>query len=254
VSRSHPDRSEAVRSFAALSVGGLGCALLGGYLGGQTQLWLWAMTIFLDVVAAVAAADSEKWHLHPEHFAERHGLIVIIALGESLIVAAAALVDQAFSGHLLVVTILAVLTTCALWWTYFPLAKPQLERALAEADPRNRSRLGRDAFSLAHFPMLCGVIAFAVGLEAALHDPEHALGTGGRLSIALGLLLFLGGTALAQWRATCGNPLPRVALGGITALAISLLSGAAPVATLGVALAGVVVVAATDEVRAKRLA
>jgi low temperature requirement protein LtrA len=252
VGSSNPDQGQAVRSFAALSVGGLGSALLGGYLGGEAQVYLWSMTIFLDLVAAMVAADSEQWHLHPEHFAERHGLIVIIALGESLIVAAGALVAS-FGGEVLLVAILAVLITCGLWWTYFPLAKPELEHALEAADERTRSNLARDAFSIAHFPMLCGVIAYAVGLEDALTHPTVPLPGGPRLAIALGLFLFVGGTAIAQWRATCGSPLRRVVICGLTSAAIYLVVSVPPLGTLGIALAGVGAIGFGDELKAQRL-
>ena len=252
VGSSNPDQGQAVRSFAALSVGGLGSALLGGYLGGEAQVYLWSMTIFLDLVAAMIAADSEQWHLNPEHFAERHGLIVIIALGESLIVAAGALVAS-FGGEVLLVAILAVLITCGLWWTYFPLAKPELEHALEAADERTRSNLARDAFSIAHFPMLCGVIAYAVGLEDALTHPTVPLPGGPRLAIALGLFLFVGGTAIAQWRATCGSPLRRVVICGLTSAAIYLVASVPPLGTLGIALVGVGAIGFGDELKAQRL-
>jgi low temperature requirement protein LtrA len=106
-----PGLGGAVKSFAALSVGGLACAVVGGVLGGPAQLWLWGLTIFLDFVAAATAGESDGWNLRASHFAERHGLIVIIALGESLIVAAAGVVGTDFSGEVLLVAVLAVLVS-----------------------------------------------------------------------------------------------------------------------------------------------
>ena len=255
VASSHEEYRRAVRGFAALSIGGLGTAFLGGLLGGSAQVYLWGMTIFLDVVAAWTAGDtSEAWMIHAEHFAERHGLIVIIALGESLIVAAAALTEVTeFSWTVFTVAVFSVSIACGLWWTYFPVAKPELERALETAPPDKRGVVARDVFSLGHFPMLCGVIAYAVGLEEAMAHPFDPLPASGRLAISLGLFLFVSGTAFAMWRATCGAPVRRVAIAAATAVATYLVAGVAPAATLGISLAGVALIAMLDELKAQRL-
>jgi low temperature requirement protein LtrA len=253
VASADPGHRQAVIAFALPSLGGLGAALAGGIAGGTTQVWLWGLTIFLDVVAAVSGARAESWNLHPEHFAERHGLIVIIALGESLIVAASGVVGTDVSAEVLLVAVLAVLVSCGLWWTYFPIAKPELEAALETAEPSKQGALARDAFSLAHFPMLCGVIAYAVGLEEILAHPNEALPQGARLAVALGLLLFVAGTAVAMWRATCGSPLRRVVISGAAALVVYFADGIRPIATLTVVLVGVAVIAFLDESKARRL-
>ena len=78
----------AVRRFAVLSLGGLAAVAAGGVVGGDARAWWWAAAVVLDVAAAVGAGTAEGWDIRPEHFGERHGLFVIIALGESLIVAA----------------------------------------------------------------------------------------------------------------------------------------------------------------------
>jgi low temperature requirement protein LtrA len=243
----------AVVTFGLVSTGGLAAALMGGFAGGSTQMWLWGLTIFLDVVAAAVGTQSEQWNLHAEHFAERHGLIVIIALGESLIVAAGGLVATDYAGATVLIAVLAVLVSCALWWTYFPIAKPELERALERVSGLEQSSMARDAFSLAHFPMLCGVIAYAAALEEAILHPQDPLSTAGRLALASGLVLFVGGTALAMWRATCGNPTRRLAISIATGAAVFFFQGIQPLGSLGIAFAGVAVIAYLEERRADRL-
>jgi low temperature requirement protein LtrA len=253
VASSDPEHRRAVLSFALPSLGGLVAALMGGFTGGSTQLWLWGLTIFLDVVAAISGGNQGSWKLHHEHFAERHGLIVIIALGESLIVAASTVVGMDLVGEMLVVSVLAVLISCGLWWTYFPLAKPELEEALGKASESRQAAMARDAFSLAHFPMLCGIVAYAVALEEALAHPGDPLSDAGRLAMALGLSLFVGGTAMAMWRATCGAPLRRLAISGATALVVYFAVDVPAVVTLSAALAGIALVAGLDEWKAQRL-
>lgn len=78
-----PSQRAAVRLFSVVSVGGLIAVLVGGILGGAAQYMWWGVGVVLDVVAAGIGGRAEGWNLHPEHFAERHGLFVIIALGES---------------------------------------------------------------------------------------------------------------------------------------------------------------------------
>ena len=228
--------------------------LVGGWAGGVLQVWLWGLAIALDVGAAVIAGQGKQWGIHAEHFAERHGLIVIIALGETLIVAGAGVAAAEFAGDLVGVALLGVLVSCGLWWTYFPVIKPTLEHALASTHGHARAAMARDAFSLAHFPMLCGVIAYAVALEDAIAHPSVPLAPAARLALALGLLLFLGGSALAMWRANCGHPVTRVTMAAITAGAVAALPTVPAAGALAMALTGVVAVALLDERSARRLA
>jgi low temperature requirement protein LtrA len=242
-----PRQHAAVRLFSTVSVGGLLAVLAGGITGGAAQPWLWTLAVLLDVIAALVAGSAKQWGIHAEHFAERHGLVVIIALGESMIVAAAGLAEAPFVGNLVGVAFLGVLIACALWWTYFPVAKPTLERALVDTPEELRGTLARDAYSLAHFPMLCGILAYAVALEEAIAQPAEPLTAAARLALALGVLLFIGGTGFAMWRATCGRPIPRLNVAALTYAAVLLLTGLPATGSLAVALAGAVGVAVLDQ-------
>jgi low temperature requirement protein LtrA len=242
----------AVRGFAIASVGGLAAVLLGGWLGGTSQYWLWSLAILLDVLAAVVGARSESWDLHPDHFVERHGLIIIIALGEGLIVAAAGLTGVERSSALVAVAVLSVGVACGLWWSYFPYVKPSLETALHHASGANQAMMARDAFSLAHFPMLCGIIGFAVAVEEAVHHPADALTTQGRWALALGVTLFLGGTAIAKWRAAGTLHMWRIVLVAATAAAVALWAGPPAWGSLLVALAGVTALVASEQREVER--
>jgi len=237
----------AVRTFALVSTSGLVAVLAGGLLGRPAQTGLWSLAIVLDVIAALIAGRSAGWGIHAAHFAERHGLIVIIALGESLIVAAAGLADATFDGPLVGVAFLGVLTTCALWWTYFPVVKPSLEHALAGTPGALRGAMARDAYSLAHFPMLFGIVAYAVALEDAIAHPSDPLPAAARLALALGVLVFLAGTGFAMWRCTCGRPVRRVVVAALTAVVIWVLASVTAVVAFAIACAGVVIVAVLDE-------
>src|SRR6187549_811039 len=106
----------AVKAFSMISISGLVAVMAGGILGGDAQYWFWGLAIILDVVAATIGGNKEGWGLYPKHFAERHGLFVIIVLGETLIVAASAVAQESWNSHLLIISMLAVGITACLWW------------------------------------------------------------------------------------------------------------------------------------------
>jgi low temperature requirement protein LtrA len=124
---------------------------------------------------------------------------------------------------------------------------PALEHALAALRGSKLAGVARDAYSLIHYLMLLGVIAYAFAIEEAVAHPAEALPLEGRLALAIGLFLFVGGMALATWRATRRLMVPRVLVILITAVAVVAVAGVAPAVTLGIAFLGVVTVAATEQ-------
>jgi low temperature requirement protein LtrA len=247
VASADPSQRAAVRTFAVVSIGGLVAVLAGGLAGGAMQYWFWGFAILLDIIAAAVGGQAEGWNLHPDHFGERHGLFVIIALGETLIVAAGGVAGALWTGHLIVVAVLAVAITCGLWWTYFPRAKPELDRAMESSRGTEQSKMARDVYSLAHFPMLCGVIAYAAAIEEAVAHPSQSLPFEGRVALAVGLTLFVGGMVVAIWRATRRLLWPRLILTVGTAILIVVATGVAPLFNMVIAFAGVVVIAAMEQ-------
>jgi len=210
----------AVRVFGLLSVTGLVAVGAGALLGGSLQYWCWGLAIALDLVAAGVGGQLGGWNIHPEHFAERHGLIVIIALGETLIVAAAGLSGAPRNLVTILTGALTVAVTCGLWWSYFRHARAALESALEAKTDAARSCLGRDVFSIIHFPMLCGVIGMAAATEQALAHPEQPLTFGARAALGVGIVLFVTGTGGALWRATGRLPIARLLLPPVGAAAL----------------------------------
>ena len=196
-----PQQRAAVRKFSAISVAGLLAVLAGGFLGGTAQYALWAAAIALDMIAAGIGGQAEGWNLHPEHFSERHGLFVIIALGESLIVAAGGLTVDTWPASLVISAIAAVAVTGAMWWSYFASARDHLEHAMSAVVGNARSRLARDAFSVIHFPMMCGVIGYAAVVEEILAHPGDHVAMGGRILLGTSMVLFVSGLGAAMRRA-----------------------------------------------------
>jgi low temperature requirement protein LtrA len=241
-----PSQHAAVRTFALMSVGGLAAVLVGAIAGGTTLYWLWGLAILLDVIAAMVAGEAEGWNLHPDHFGERHGLFVIIALGESLIVAGGGLASAEISFDVIAVGAVAVATTCALWWSYFGSAKSALDRELEGVEEAEKAKLARDAYSLLHFPMILGVIGIAVALEETVLHPADPLDLANRLTLGLGVTFFAGGMSLVLWRATGRLPVVRLLLAVATTVAIASVGGIHPALTLAIAFGGVAILAALE--------
>ncbi len=236
-----------VRAFAALSLGGLCAVLFGAIAGGSAIYWAWSIAIVLDVVAAQVAGRQKGWKLDGQHFTERHGLFVIIALGEGVIVAAGGIGPNAeWTTELLAVATLSVTTTCALWWSYFHRAKQMLEHALSLRTGADQAALARDVFTIAHFPMLCGIIAFAISVESAVSRSGQPLSVTHVWLLASGIVLFVGTMGVALWAATKESQAPRLLVSLATAGAIVASSGMPAALTLAIAFAGTVVVAVIE--------
>ena len=134
---SNAEYRSAVATFATLSIAGLVAVGVGSLLPPSLRLWVWLGAAALDLGAAWAAS-ARTWDLNASHFAERHGLIVIIALGESLIVAASALTSNVTPARM-VTGSAAVLLTCLLWWTYFGWVREVLEEKLNSVGGQDRT-------------------------------------------------------------------------------------------------------------------
>jgi low temperature requirement protein LtrA len=235
----------ALRRFAVLSVGGLAAVAGGGLVGGDPRGWWWAGAVLLDVVAAGVGAAAEGWDIRPDHFAERHGLFVIIALGESLIVAAAGLTGAERTAQTVAVTILAVAATGGLWWSYFVTAKPDLDAALRERCDVERATLARDAYSIMHFPLVFGVVLLAVAIAEAVAHPHEALPVGGSLALAGGVVLFVASTTAALRRSGYSLPGRRLVILAAMAAGVWATHAAAVTWSLVVVALGLLLLAVT---------
>jgi len=194
------DQFESMVRWASLSLVGISLVLIGGFVTPEIRVWLWLGALVADLVSAVRAGRG-VWVLEAGHFAERHGLIVIIALGESLIAAGVASSEVGRGLMFAITTSGAVIATCALWWTYFGTLHGRLEERLALQDDATRGGFARDVFSFWHAAVVAGVIGVAVAFEEAIAHPDEALSTGASLALTVGVALFVGGLAAASGRA-----------------------------------------------------
>jgi low temperature requirement protein LtrA len=187
-SREDPGLRRSVLGLSASTAIGVALLLLAALLGGTAQLCLWGVALVIDT-GGPYLFGVEGWKLVPGHFAERHGAIVIIALGES--VAAVGIGSRpVLSTGAVVAAVLGMVVAAALWWAYFDVTAIVAGRFLARArEGRERNRLARDSYSYLHFPMVAGIALIAVGIKSTLLHVDDPL----RLVPAVALL---GGAAM----------------------------------------------------------
>ncbi|HEV2901936.1 MAG TPA: low temperature requirement protein A [Gaiellaceae bacterium] len=188
-SRENPALRQSVLGLAGGTAVGVGLIVAASGLDGWAQGAVWALALVLDM-AEPFFFGAEGWSLeHPGHFAERHGLIIIIALGESIVaigIGAGVTVD---AGVVAAATF-GIAVAAALWWLYFDVVALLSERDLARLPPgRERNERARDTYSYIHFPMVAGIVLLALGLKKTLED------VGGELDAVIASAM-LGGVAL----------------------------------------------------------
>ncbi|MFP5343812.1 MAG: low temperature requirement protein A [Candidatus Limnocylindria bacterium] len=190
----------AIRRWVWMSSVGLVLVTAGAIADPGLRPALWLLAIGADLVAAAVAGRRATWDLNAAHLSERHGLIVIVALGESLIVAGAAIAGAERTRDLVAAVGASIVVASLLWWTYFGWLKDALEHACAKVGPTEIGPVARDAFSLAHFPLVCGIIGFAAAVEEIVLHPDEPAKAAVVAALGIGIALFVGASALAYWR------------------------------------------------------
>ncbi|HWW90166.1 MAG TPA: low temperature requirement protein A [Solirubrobacteraceae bacterium] len=165
------------RSVLGLAVGtavGIGLLIVGALIGGGLQIGIWGLALALDALGPFLFG-AEGWKLVPGHFAERHGGIIIIALGESVLAIGAG-ASAGLDAGIVAAAVLGMVVAAALWWAYFDVVALVAARRLAKAQGLERNEIARDSYSYLHFPMLAGIMLVAVGLKRTLAHVGDPLG------------------------------------------------------------------------------
>ena len=222
-----------------------------GLADGRPQTLLWVAAIAL-CYAGPYLTGVAGFTVHPGHFVERHGLIVLIALGESVVAIGAGgdvTVDWGLAGTALVVMALIV----GLWWSYFDHDADDGERALLAVDGPARARLARDIYSYLHIPLVLGVVYAAVGIHEALIRPDEPLDPVFAGAFAGGVVVYAAGLAAIRLRLG-GRPHPvRLAAALLAVAVIPLATHVDAVVTAAILAATTLAVALGDRPRARRV-
>ena len=179
--------------FLVLSiVPGGGLIILGAVaFEGTTRDVLWILAVLLDYGIVVGLADASGWRVHAEHFAERFGLVMIIAFGESIVAIGIGAEDIAIDTLELVSAGLGIAVVCLLWWAYFDVVAIVAEQRFREATGLRQILIARNSYALLHLPMVSGVVLFALGMKKVLEHPEDPLKGMPAVALCGGLALYL---------------------------------------------------------------
>ncbi len=173
-SRDDPDLRHSVAGLALSTAVGVAVLIAAAAASDGLRLALWTLAVVLDA-GGPFVAGVEGWKLVPGHFAERHGLIVLIAIGES-IVAIGAGSQVPIDAGVVLAAVLGTAVAAAFWWLYFDVVALAAERRLSGATiGRERNSMARDSFSYLHFPLIAGIALTAVGLKKTLVHVDDPL-------------------------------------------------------------------------------
>jgi low temperature requirement protein LtrA len=187
--RRDPDLRRALVRFAPSAALAPVIILVAGFVDGPAQVTLWIIALVVLYSGALIGRGA-GWHIEPAHFAERHGLIVIIALGESIAAIGVGSRGVALTAGVVSAAAIGMVVLCALWWTYFDVVAVMSQRYLSEATGAARARLARDYFSYLHLPMITGIVLFALGLKTTIEQVRDPLATIPAVALCGGLSLY----------------------------------------------------------------
>jgi low temperature requirement protein LtrA len=202
----------------------------GAFFDRELRIAFWIASIVIVVVGTIRAGDGE-WLVRPGHFAERHGLILIVALGEVIVAIGVPVVGaleegEGIGGQALTALIASGAFACLLWWAYFDRVNPALEhRHEGQQEPNQRGLFARDVYTYGHLPIIAGVILIAAALEEITAHPKDTLAVEFRWMLFAGLVLFFGGVVISVWRAY--HLVAKERLAGLVVLIVPTVIGGA---------------------------
>lgn len=239
--RGSPGLGAAVARFGSAVAVAAVLVITGAIVGGTAQLVLVAAAVVLDYGGALLGR-GEGWVLSPGHFAERHGLIVIIALGESIVAIGVGAAGIPLSWPVVLVAVLGMAIAARLWVLYFDSFAEQIEEVVRSLSGRAQNTAARDVYSYGHSGLVAGIVLIALGLKKAIatvgeYSLDEELALYAAAAFLAGIGLFLAIRQMILLRAGCDWDVPGV-IAAVLAIALIALVGSTPVVlTLVVGLA-----------------
>jgi low temperature requirement protein LtrA len=221
-------------------------ALAGGFADDPWRTSLWTASIAIDVLGTLFARG---FRVSAAHFAERYALIVIIALGESIVAIGVAALGLERDATFALAVAVSFAGAAAAWWAYFDFTQLAVERALRTASEAARGHLARDVYTFFHYPIVLGIIFLAVAAKKTLSAPSDPLSDGGRAALGLGISLFLLGFVLIRYRAIRRIAWERVGAALAVVAAVLLLGDADALVLLALTVLALVAALAAEMIR-----
>ena len=197
------DRKILLTYLPLAALGGV-VVLFGSFLSPTWRVVAWVGGMVLELLATTTAAGYD-FKIRSAHFAERHGLFVILALGESVVAIGLTAAELDRSMEVAIALSAAFFGAVAIWWLYFGRFAGRAEQRLAQTDGAVRTTLARDLYTMGHFPVTFGIVLYAVAAEEVVAHPSDPFTTSGRWIFVLATLLITFGLLGVVRRA--GGPL-----------------------------------------------
>jgi low temperature requirement protein LtrA len=188
--RGNRDLLGAVLRLAPWTMLGATLILVAGFTDGRARTWLWLAALSFAYAGAVLSR-STGWRVHPSHFAERHGLVVIIALGEAFIAIGIGATGTGIGLGEVLAAILGLLVATSFWLAYFDFFSLRGEQMLRDREGAERVALARDLYAYGHFPMIVGIVLFAFAMKNIVGDVGEELGSAAALALCGGSAVYL---------------------------------------------------------------
>jgi low temperature requirement protein LtrA len=185
------DAGEAIKRLARTALPAPLLLIAAAFLDGPAQAALWILALSMDF-AGPYVFGVRGFRVSPGHFAERFSLIVIIALGESIVAIGAGLTGE-LDGGTIVAALLGLVIAFALWWAYFDVVALVAERHFRESRGEHRLRIARDSYSYLHLPMIAGIVLVALGVKKTLAHVDEPLETIPAVALFGGIALYYAG-------------------------------------------------------------
>jgi low temperature requirement protein LtrA len=231
----------AILKVAPLNLVAAFAIVVAGIAGGTARDVLWGVAVAVIILPSLRPPDP-RFEIAPGHFVERHGLVVIVALGESVVAVGIGATGHALTLGLVAVAVLGLALTAGLWWAYFGEGEDERAFEAMRSAPRGkRPRLALNGFYHWHLLILFGIIALASALESAIAHPLDPLSFARSLALAGGVACFLVGDALFRRTLSIGDTRWRLAAAALALATLPLgpaASAVAEVAALVVVLVG----------------
>jgi low temperature requirement protein LtrA len=223
VSRDDPQLRFVVTRMASTMLPASALIVVAGALDGTAQALMWVAALSLDY-GGLIARGTEGWRVVASHFAERHGLVIIIALGESIVALGVGAEGLGLDAGIIAGALLGVAVAAALWWAYFDFVALVAERVLRQAAPADQVRIARDSYTYLHLPMVAGIVLFALGTKKTLAHVGDELEAVPAVALCGGVALYLVALSALKRRNVGSFNWPRL-------VAAVLLVALAPLAT-----------------------
>jgi low temperature requirement protein LtrA len=212
--------------------------VVGAVLGGPAQVWIWFGAALVDAAIVAVTSIGGSWRIHsPSHWAERFNLVVMLALGESVVSIGVGVASRPLVWQVVVGAVLSIVGAITLWWLYFHQISGGAERSLAVRTGTDRVDAATVGYTYLHYLIVTGIILTATGIELTMHDIASTapLGWFGAAALAGGVSLYQAGTVLF-WRRLTGEWLwVRLAVATALLPGVVLAAVIAPMAALGIA-------------------